>query len=129
MKRVSLALLALGAIGIGLATLADQSIAEPMGNSQGAGLLRTQPLSVSQPTVILVDSPSGNTPYTRENLNSISASIQSRSPSGKGGLALPAFVPRSLETGPPPATTVNPLEFFKIQSPDRGVRFRLSDSP
>ena len=130
MKRVSIVLLAYGAIGIGITTLVDDAVAEPAGEPQGAVLLQTQSVSVNQPTVTLVgNTPASATPYTRENLNSISASIQSRPQAPVGGLALPAFIPRGLETGPSPSTSVNPLEFFRVQAPDRGVRFRVSDTP
>jgi hypothetical protein len=129
MKRVSVGLLALSAMVTGLAALAEPGRTEPMGASQGAGLLQTQPLSVAQPSVVLVDTSSSNTPYTRENLNSISASIQSRPAGSRAGSGLPSFIPRGLETGPPPSTAINPIDFFKVQAPDRGVRFRLSDSP
>jgi hypothetical protein len=133
MKRVSVGLLTLGTMITGLSALAEpgrtEPGTEPMGTRQGAGLLQTQPLSVSQPSVVLVGTSSSAAPYTKDNLNSISASIQSRPAGSRAGSGLPSFIPRGLEAGPPPSTAINPIDFFKVQAPDRGVRFRLSESP
>lgn len=131
MKCVLMALLTLSALTTGIFTDIARVKAEPV-PGQGAGLLQTQPLSINP----IENSPRSATgtfyvaPYTRENLNSISASLQVRSGGRKS--ALPSFIPRGIDFGnstAPASATANPTDFFRVQAPDRGVRFRVSETP
>ncbi|HEY9909925.1 MAG TPA: hypothetical protein V6D18_20215 [Thermosynechococcaceae cyanobacterium] len=120
MKRITIALVTFGTIVTGSTTLMQRAVAQPV-VSQGAALLQTQPVSIGSPTTA-----SESRPYARETLNGVSNSIQV--PQSPSRIVLPTFVPRNLDLSPAPVSS-GPLDFFRIQAPDRGVRFRVGESP
>ncbi len=101
-----------------------QSAPDAKAQANGAASLQAQPISVRR-------SPQRVTPYQPGELRNLADSLQSTpAATQRSGLAIPeSLVPKRLQkmllTPPPQPTAIDPLEFFKVPSPDAGVKVNV----
>lgn len=116
MKRLSIALL--GAVVTGLAAAMTAINAGPAAaQAQGASLLQTKPVSVKQ--INVNPQPSQGDPYSTNNLNTLSTTLQAR-PRRQSEEKSPIPIPDNI-VRPETNSSVNPLDLFSIPGLDRGV--------
>jgi len=117
-------LMAAGLAVSGGAAMAQSIVPESLPGTNQSEWLTTQPAGVRSPADPA--SPDGISPYSAEQLNTVSGSFQVK-PKKAGDSIIPSsLMPSDAANAESRARNVNPIDFFQVPPLDSGVKLNIS---